>query len=275
MPEYRRLFKVWRDLTGRPSLYWLHRKLFWLSLKGMGISSSEDAVASGEAGFLDAWAGTMPGAAPVVFDVGAHQGSWARLVLERVPGARVHCFEPHPDSFRRLQAALQGRVTFNRCALDRAVGKARFYDYAARTPGGSGSEHASLHPGVFGQVHHAATRSWGVRLDTVDAYCRAAGIARVDLLKVDTEGNELRVLQGAKGLLGRRAIGAIQFEFNGMSAVGRSFMADFEALLKGYTLHRLLRHGLLPLAGMPLELKELFAFQNIVALPPGTPRAGH
>jgi len=36
---------------------------------------------------------------------------------------------------------------------------------------------------------------------TVDAYCAAQGIERVDYLKVDSEGHDLAVLQGAAGML--------------------------------------------------------------------------
>ena len=88
----------------------------------------------------------------------------------------------------------------------------------------------------------------------------------IDFLKVDTEGHELAVLQGASSLIEDGRIGCIHFEFNEMNIVSRVFFLDFRELLHNYKLYRLLPNGLLPLGDSPLET-ELFAYQNIVALP--------
>lgn len=50
-----------------------------------------------------------------------------------------------------------------------------------------------------------------IRLDT---YCDTHAIARIDYLKVDVEGAELEVLQGAEGLLRTGRIGYVQFEIS-------------------------------------------------------------
>src|SRR6185436_3522307 len=87
----------------------------------------------------------------------------------------------------------------------------------------------------------------------------------VDFLKIDTEGNELKVLKGAQSLLQKNAIRAIQFEFNEMNVVSRVFLRDFYDILAGYTFYRLLPDGLLPL-GRYSARNEIFAFQNIFAV---------
>jgi hypothetical protein len=48
---------------------------------------------------------------------------------------------------------------------------------------------------------------------TLDIYCEERGIARIDLLKIDVEGAELQVLQGAQEMLRARRIGCVAFEF--------------------------------------------------------------
>lgn len=62
-------------------------------------------------------------------------------------------------------------------------------------------------------------------------------------------------------------IDAVQFEFNEMNLFSHSNMADIERLLDGFDLLRILYDGnLLPLASAPLYRKNIFCYQNIVAL---------
>jgi hypothetical protein len=49
-------------------------------------------------------------------------------------------------------------------------------------------------------------------VDTLDSYCGAAAIDRIDLLKVDTEGHDLDVLRGGEEMLSRRAVACLQCE---------------------------------------------------------------
>jgi FkbM family methyltransferase len=39
----------------------------------------------------------------VVFDIGANVGGWTHILLQRMPTAKVHCFEPMPNNFEALQ----------------------------------------------------------------------------------------------------------------------------------------------------------------------------
>ena len=92
------------------------------------------------------------------------------------------------------------------------------------------------------------------------------GVGRIDYLKIDTEGNELAVLEGAARLLAESRVGYIHFEFNEMNVVSRVFLRDFRKLLPSHRLYRLLPRGLLPL-GERIVATEIFAFQNILAVP--------
>jgi hypothetical protein len=77
------------------------------------------------------------------------------------------------------------------------------------------------------------------------------------------------VLKGASNLLREGRISAIQFEFNEMNIVSRVFLKDFNELIPNCRFYRLLRHGLGPLDPYSPLACEVFAFQNIVALPTG------
>ena len=105
-----------------------------------------------------------------------------------------------------------------------------------------------------------------VSMDTMDNFTKKEGITYIDFLKIDTEGSELAVLQGASKLLENKSIGCIHFEFNEMNVISRTFFRDFRKLLHDYDLYRLLPKGLLPLDDSIL-FTEIFVYQNIIALP--------
>jgi hypothetical protein len=88
----------------------------------------------------------------------------------------------------------------------------------------------------------------------------------IDFLKIDTEGHELAVLKGAKNLIAQQKIQLIQFEFNEMNVVSRTYMRDFVELLSNYQLHRVVPDGYFPLNNCVQDI-EIFGFQNILAIP--------
>ena len=91
-------------------------------------------------------------------------------------------------------------------------------------------------------------------------------ISRINLLKIDTEGNELKVLAGGKKTLSANKIDIIQIEFNEMNVVSRTFMRDFVQLLSSYNMYRLLPKSFLPIKYQRPVKHEIFAFQNIIAI---------
>ena len=54
-----------------------------------------------------------------------------------------------------------------------------------------------------------------IQLDTLDSYVHNTKINSIDLLKIDVEGHELKVLEGAKNSLSKNIIKCIQFEYGG------------------------------------------------------------
>lgn len=126
--------------------------------------------------------------------------------------------------------------------------------------------HATLYNTVLTDLHHRTdVHSHSVQLTTIDAFCIQENISSIDFLKIDTEGHELSVLDGAKEMIGNGAVTVVQFKFNEMNIVSRVFLKDFFELLDDYNIYRIDKKGLLPLFPYSSN-NEIFKFQNIVAI---------
>jgi FkbM family methyltransferase len=215
---------LYRILFAHPSFQKLNTGLFELSLHGLGVLNYRNDRASGERHLIErVLPKLVSGPRPVIFDVGANIGDYSAMLLRSFPSATVHAFEPHPATFARLkERRWEGSVTCHEVAVGGAEGVRRLYDRADM----NGSSHASLHEVVISGIHHQQVVSVDVRATTLDTVAAERAIDFIDFLKIDTEGSELEVLNGASRLIGREAIGCIQFEFNEMNVASRVFLRD-------------------------------------------------
>lgn len=257
------LLNAYRAIFARPMFRKFNRLLFHMSMRGLGMLNYENSTVSGEQYLVSTILKTfIKSKQPVFFDVGANVGDFSNELHHHFPHAQIHAFEPHPANFEKLQTNVESRACTHNLALGSEAGELTLFDRADS----DGSAHASLFAEVISEIHGQQTVSTHVKVDTLDEFTQREEIESIDFLKIDTEGNELAVLQGASNLLSAGKIGCIHFEFNEMNVVSRVFLRDIRLLLKNYTLYRLLPHGLLQLGDSPLE-NELFAYQNILATP--------
>lgn len=162
----------------------------------------------------------------VVFDVGAHAGQFTKLFAKMVPQGHVYSFEPGSYALSILRAAVRFHGLGNVTVL----------------PFGLGDRDAQLRLSVpvkpsgsigFGLSHLNSARSgptetWAgssceeetVEIRTADGFIREHGVGRLDFIKVDIEGWELRMLTGAAETL-RRFAPSILTEVND-SHLGRA-----------------------------------------------------
>jgi FkbM family methyltransferase len=126
----------------------------------------------------------------VLLDVGAYHGDFARTFLTQ-PNAvfnQAILFEPNPANLPALRQNFVGdsRALIEALACDETVGDREFFCTGPTYTG-------SLLP------YHAATAQRStVQCVTLDSYAGQRGLAgRIGLLKIDTQGNDLRVLRGA------------------------------------------------------------------------------
>lgn len=252
---------IYALVMGWPGLSKFNRLLNYLSGRALGLHNYQNAGISGERLAIRLGLGTHE--SPIVFDVGANRGDWTHGVVSARPAAIVHAFEPQAALASAL-AARFSNAKVNHMALGDAAGTLHLFDYAEH----EGSEHASLLAGVIDGIHQGTARAVSVEVQTLDDYCAKHSVDHIDLLKIDVEGFELKVLVGAKRMLAEHRIDTIQFEFNEMNVVGRTFMHDFFGCLgASHDLYRLLPHGLLPLRSASHWTNEQFTYQNIIARP--------
>ena len=139
-------------------------------------------------------------ASPLVFDVGANRGQTIERMRRTFPRPVIHAFEPGRAAFAALQDAYRTspQVVLNNLALGARAESRMFLD----------NDHddmsSFLEPSVtaWGEI----TDRYPVEVITLDEYCRSRDIARIDVLKIDTQGFDLQVLLGGQELMRRAAI---------------------------------------------------------------------
>jgi FkbM family methyltransferase len=139
-------------------------------------------------------------AGDVVVDVGAHVGAHALPLARRLRalggGGRVIAFEPTGDSADALRSAAARNdleVDVVRSALGDADGSVEIFGDARYGPHDAGvrSQFGSGEP-----VERAP-------VTTLDAWAAAAGLLRLDVVKLDIEGAEILALRGMLDTLAR------------------------------------------------------------------------
>lgn len=174
------------------------------TLQSHGIFVSR-GVLRGYSAFLDISNYLGDKSLKMVLDVGANEGKISRNILDTFPKAFVHCFEPNPSTFKDLKNNLsdyEGRFATHSIGLSDKHGEGRLFlteSNKTSTFKASGNQEQLL------GFHD-------VEIGTIDWFFEKEGLAKIDFLKIDTEGMDLAVLRGARNVLSSRSIGIIEAE---------------------------------------------------------------
>ncbi|TWU34418.1 FkbM family methyltransferase [Novipirellula artificiosorum] len=146
----------------------------------------------------------------VVFDVGANIGQTARKLHLRACPRTIYSFEPVASTFEQLRSNTENLRSV-KClpyGLSDNDQEAQINIYTASVLAST----CDRSP-ILSSDCEAFERTETIQLRTVDSVCREFEIDSIDLLKVDTEGADLRTLQGASEMLASHRIGFVLFEF--------------------------------------------------------------
>jgi FkbM family methyltransferase len=250
-------------MAGKKRYQRLFESLYGFALAGMNIGGGAHTDSSGEDVAMDHVYNTLKDRKdPVIFDVGANVGEYANLLGKRFAGkARLFSFEPSARTYQQFvanTAQVKGLRHFN-FGLSNADTHLTLYTDA------EGSGLASVYHRRLDHMDIHMDRSERIELRTLDGFCAQEGITRIDFLKIDVEGHELKVLEGAKGMLQAGAIDFIQFEFGGCNIDSRTYFQDFFYLLKDdFAIHRIVKDGLHRIDAYK-EMYEVFMTTNFLA----------
>lgn len=178
---------------------------------------------------------------PVIVDVGAYTGQTVNDYLLSFPHARVLALEPTPVSFSQLKRRFdsESRVKCLNLAVSDSNGEVSF-NINEFSPTNSILSTDSNADTYWGNELLGTVEEVSVQCKTLDHLCQQENINHIDILKLDVQGAELQVLNGAEQLLCNKGISIIYLEVIFVPTyIGQSAYFDIGNFLssKGYNLY--------------------------------------
>lgn len=187
----------------------------------------------------------------VVFDVGANIGDYSILFSQLVGNCgKVYSFEPTSDSLIKLQErvteyGLQNISLFQKAIFSESK-QIEFNQFPDEySVWNSIGKPKMMNPEDQNQ-YIPLLKTELVEAITLDSFCQLYKIEFIDYLKLDVEGAESDALEGAIGLLSKKAIRFIQFEISQkmLEGLNRQAQETFDILIDaGYECNRIKEDG--------------------------------
>ena len=125
----------------------------------------------------------------VVFDVGANLGNHTLFWAKKLNTDVIYSFEPYIPNFERLLHNVQNNLLDNVCPINKAIGKKEGYTCVKE-----------FHEDNYGgtTLNEDIQSEGEIEVITIDSFVKGKKIESVDFIKIDTEGYEVSVLDGAQ-----------------------------------------------------------------------------
>ena len=149
----------------------------------------------------------------IIFDVGAHHGLTAREFRAFFPASCIHCFEPFPESFEILARTTSSDsfIINHNFGISNENKKLAFH-----------SNESSATNSIL-STDSRGSMTWGkglletkeiVQADfrSLDSFAQEYSIPHINILKLDVQGAEHLVLEGARSLCEQKMIDLIYME---------------------------------------------------------------
>lgn len=238
--------------------------LLRISHIGMNVGTGGDISSNGELNLIHyIRKKCLSNKSTIIFDVGANVGNYSQKIIENFKNINFHLysFEPSKETFFELKKHLrniQNLRLYNIGFGEENGIKTLYYD-KKKSGLASMYNRRLLHFGIKMKLQES------IKVYTIDDFCKGNRIRRIDFLKLDAEGHELSILNGAKKMIKDNAIRFIQFEFGGCNIDSRTYFQDFFYLLKKkYYIYRILKDDFYRIDSYK-EIYELFLTTNFLA----------
>ena len=150
--------------------------------------------------------------APVCLHVGASDGRHSYVMTQVAPKARIYAFEPSAFAYEVLKVGIAWNRMGKQVTAIHAAAAEKPGELLLVTPKKTSGRMGRAYAYVAETRPNGAARpdldDTGMDVETtpvitLDAFCEANGIDRVDFIRMDIEGAEQRALEGAQTILDR------------------------------------------------------------------------
>jgi FkbM family methyltransferase len=158
-----------------------------------------------------------------IFDVGANKGDFSVYSQQYFPNSTCYAFEPSTQVYEKLIDRVKNNnsIICNKLALNNVSGvfpftKDKNVYNSLVLPKSSDIENTQKDKL---DVRMRALSGEGFELEdvettTIDSFCSKNEIEKIDILKIDTEGFDLNVIQGSAQMMGNQKIDIIYSELS-------------------------------------------------------------
>ena len=226
-------------------------------LRARGYNNSRNNKVSGESFFISKiLAPTNP---KICFDIGANVGNYSKELLKKT-NAKIYSFEPIPTSYELLKTALS---TYGDRAITENKGISSMNKTLTIHYNPKALSHASFSEDIKKVSYVTNEKKMDVEVVTLDSYCEKKLITNIDFIKIDTEGFELEVFQGALETFRKIQPKFIQIEFNLHQLFRNTSLNFFAEYLNNYDVYQLIYDGWIKRDPRD-PLTNIFQFSNFV-----------
>lgn len=156
---------------------------------------------------------------PIIFDIGAHKGKMVKFFFQIYGNAKIYCFEPN-RSFVPSLSNIKKKNLFvcNYAVGDKNQKKRIIINEIDLTTSLTKLNENSFYLKIKKFIIRKKRKDiyQNVNVTTLDNFCKKKKIKKIDLIKIDCEGYENKVLNGAKRIIKKTKYLIIEIQKNDM-----------------------------------------------------------
>jgi FkbM family methyltransferase len=164
---------------------------------------------------------TERGKGLIIFDIGANKGQSVRFFKNLYPQSKIYAFEPSASSYNKLRSFIANKRFSGVFMIPTGLGDSQkeiiFHESDLSETStfalpNQDSKYLKKKNRILFQKNMNSYRSTLMQITTLDDFIEKNEIDFIDILKIDVEGFELEVIQGATKALEKGIVQILQIE---------------------------------------------------------------